>query len=91
MKSLQLSPGYPKTLAKLALISLDSQIKGKLKSKKPFSVGLIKIVLLQVCLTLVESKQHKNTPINPFNILILDNFELQIARLRNKTDEKYGE
>jgi len=85
-----LEKDYPKTLTKLALISLDSQIKGKLKSHKPFSVGLVKLVLLQVCLALVECKQHKNTPINPLNILILDNFELQIAHLRDKTAVKIG-
>jgi hypothetical protein len=31
-----------------------------------------------------------NTPVHPLNLLVLDEFEIHVASLRNKTDHKYG-
>ena len=39
---------------------------------------------------MVSDKSLKNTQIHPLNLVVLDDFKVNIARIRNKTDQKYG-
>lgn len=70
----------------MLVLCLDEQIRMRRKTGTPFSEAVAKHVLLQVCSQLTASTPT-NSVINPYNILVLDDFKIQVANLVNKTTQ----
>ena len=89
MKSDALEPGEANR--SLVILTLDTQLAVKCKSGKRFLGCVCESVLVQICRQLTETSHHRNITIHPFNVIVLEDFQIKLFEVIDKKNIKWLE